>query len=51
MGPQQRDWGFLIDRTKQKVQWIQWQHYLDNYKDYHNRYIQPKVVAMTRKKN
>ena len=51
MGPQQRDWGFLVNRTKQKTQWIQWEHYLTNYKDYHKRYIEPKMqMALSRKK-
>lgn len=51
MGPQQRDWGFLVNRTKQKTQWIQWENYLENYKDYHKRYIEPKAqMAMSRKK-
>jgi hypothetical protein len=50
MGSQQREWGFLVDKSKKKTQWIQWQYYLDHYKDYHNRYIQPKVQAMNKKK-
>ena len=51
MGRQQRDWGFLVNRTKQKTQWIQWEHYLNNYKDYHKRYIEPKMaMAMSKKK-
>jgi hypothetical protein len=50
MGPQQREWGFLVDKAKKKTQWIQWEHYLNNYKDYHNRYIQPKVTQMASKK-
>lgn len=49
MGPQQRDWGFLVNRTKQKTQWIQWENYLENYKDYHKKYIEPKM-AMSKKK-
>lgn len=50
MGPQQRDWGFLINRTKKKHQWIQWENYLQNYKEYHQRYIEPKIKSMNRKK-
>lgn len=51
MGKQQRDWGFLVNRTKQKTQWIQWENYLNNYKDYHKRYIEPKIaMALSRKK-
>jgi hypothetical protein len=51
MGPQQREWGFLVDKTKKKTQWIQWENYLTNYKDYHTRFIEPKVQAMSRKKD
>lgn len=50
MGPQQRDWGFLVNRTKTKTQWIQWENYLNNYRDYHKRYIEPKIVQMASKK-
>jgi hypothetical protein len=51
MGRQQRDWGFLVNRTKEKTQWIQWENYLNNYKDYHRKYIEPKMaMAMSKKK-
>lgn len=50
MGPQKRDWGFLVDRTKTKKQWIQWEHYLENYKEYHKKYIEPKIVKMANRK-
>lgn len=50
MGPQQRDWGFLIDRgSRRKPQWIQHEHYLNNYADYHNRMIVPKSMASKKK--
>ena len=49
MGPQQRDWGFLVDKTKTKTQWIQWQYYLTNYKDYHNRMVEPKMSIKKQK--
>ena len=51
MGPQQREWGFLVDKPKRKTQWIQWQYYLDNYKEFHQKYIVPKATAMNRKKD
>jgi len=51
MGPQQRDWGFLVDKSKKKSQWIQWQYYLDHYKDYHKRIVEPKAKAMNKKKD
>lgn len=49
MGPQQREWGFLIDRTKTKQQWIHYQNYLENYKDYHKRFVEPKIAASRKK--
>lgn len=51
MGPQQREWGFLINKTKTKHQWIQWENYLTNYKEYHKRFIEPKIQAMSKKKD
>lgn len=50
MGTKQRDWGFLINKTKNKTQWIQWEHYLNNYKDYHKRYIEPKIQSVMNRK-
>ena len=50
MGPQQREWGFLVDKTTTKTQWIQWQHYLEHYKEYHKRFIEPKI-AFSKKKD
>lgn len=49
MGPKQREWGFLIGKTNTKTQWIQWKNYLDNYKEYHNKYIQPKIAKAKKK--
>ena len=51
MGPQQRDWGFLINKNKNKTQSIQWEHYLNNYKDYHKKFIEPKASALSKKKD
>ena len=51
MGPQQRKWGFLINKTKTKTQWIEWDHYLTYYKEYHTRYVEPKIQAMSKKKD
>jgi len=50
MGPQLREWGFLVNKTKTKTQWIQHENYLENYKDYHKRYIEPKI-ALSKKKD
>jgi len=46
MGPQKREWGFLIDKTKTKQQWIHYKNYLENYKDYHKRFIEPKINSV-----
>jgi len=50
MGTQKRDWGFLVDKTRSKTQWIQWEQYLSNYKEYHKQFIEPKAKALSRKK-
>jgi len=50
MGSQQRDWGFLVDKHNSKTRWIQWEYYLNNYKEYHNKYIEPKMVSMMSRK-
>jgi hypothetical protein len=50
MGRQQREWGFLIDKTTKKTQWIQWENYLTNYKEYHAKFIEPKVIKMFNRK-
>jgi hypothetical protein len=46
---QQRDWGFLINRTKTKNQWVQHDNYLNNYQDYHKKYIEPKTMSSRKK--
>ena len=50
MGPQVRDWGFLINRTKTKNQWVQHENYLNNYQDYHKKYVEPKKSIENKKK-
>lgn len=51
MGPQQRDWGFMTKTKTGSNRWIQWENYLNNYKEYHKRYIEPKMQAMSKKKD
>lgn len=46
MGNQQRDWGFLTNTKTGKTRWIQWEHYLKNYKTYHKLYIEPKIQTI-----
>lgn len=43
MGPQQREWGFLVDVRQKKTRWIRYDHYLNNWKKYHEKYIAPKM--------
>ena len=50
MGKQQREWGFLTNTKTGKNRWIQWELYLNNYKEYHKQYIEPKIVQMANKK-
>jgi len=39
MGPQQREWGFLVQVKKGIHRWIKWTDYLDSWKPYHAKYI------------
>jgi len=39
MGKQQRDWGFLTKTNTGNNQWIQWETYLANYKEYNQSTI------------
>lgn len=50
MGPQQREWGFMTKTKTGGNRWIQWENYLNNYKEYHKRYIEPKIQSMSKKK-
>ena len=43
MGPQKRDWGFLVQVKKGVHRWINHTAYLDNWKDYHTKYIAPQT--------
>lgn len=39
MGPQQREWGFLVQVKKGIHRWIKWTDYLDGWKNYHRKYV------------
>ena len=39
------------NKTKTKTQWIDLDHYLTYYKEYHTRYVEPKIQAMSKKKD
>ena len=47
MGPQKRDWGFLVETKKGMYRWIENNHYLNNWKLYHEKFV---VSKATRKK-
>lgn len=46
MGPQQREWGFLVESKKGIHRWIKNDHYLTDWTSYHAKY----VTSKTRKK-
>ena len=39
MGPQKREWGFLVQTKKGLHRWIKWTDYLVDWKNYHNKYV------------
>jgi len=39
MGPQQREWGFLTKTKKGTNRWIKHDHYLTDWKIYHEKYV------------
>lgn len=50
MGPQKREWGFLVEYKKNKNRWVNHTDYLNDWQHYHNTYIKPKAVALTSRK-
>jgi hypothetical protein len=44
MGPQQREWGFLVEVKKGIHRWVNNNHYLSQWTDYHNKYIANKRI-------
>jgi hypothetical protein len=44
MGPQQRDWGFLVEPKPGKQRWIKNEHYLTDWKTYHEKNVVPKMA-------
>ena len=51
MGPQQREWGFLVQVKKGVHRWIRHNVYLDNWKNYHRKYVISKQKAASIKKD
>lgn len=44
MGPQQREWGFLVEAKKGKHRWVKHDHYLTFWEKYHNTYVLSKAT-------
>jgi hypothetical protein len=43
MGRQQREWGFLVEAKKGIHRWIKHDHYLNDWKPYHEKFIMAKA--------
>ena len=41
MGRQRRNWGFLVPLRNKKHRWIRNDHYINDWKEYHNEYVVP----------
>jgi anthranilate/para-aminobenzoate synthase component II len=41
--PQQREWGFLVEAKKGIHRWIKHDHYLSDWKPYHEKYVMTKA--------
>jgi hypothetical protein len=51
MGPQQREWGFLVELKNGVTRWIKWTHYLNDWKNYHESRVMSKTIkALNEKK-
>jgi hypothetical protein len=48
MGPQQREWGFLVEAKKGIHRWIKHDHYLNDWKPYHEKYVMAKANRKTK---
>jgi len=48
MGPQQREWGFLVQAKKGVHRWVKWTDYLTHWKPYHQKYV---AKAASKKKD
>ena len=43
MGPQQREWGFLTKTRTGRDRWVKSEHYLTDWKPYHEKYVMSKA--------
>jgi hypothetical protein len=51
MGPQQREWGFLVELKRGVTRWVRWTHYLEGWKNYHETKVMSKTLkALNEKK-
>lgn len=50
MGPQRREWGFLVQVKQKKHRWVRYDYYLNNWTSYHEKYIVPKFKQTRKKK-
>ena len=39
MGPHQREWGFIVKTRKGINKWVRWDHYLNDWKAYHEKHV------------
>lgn len=44
MGPQQREWGFLVEPKQGVYRWVKNNYYLSNWKAYHERKVLPRIA-------
>lgn len=51
MGPQQRDWGFLVETKPGKHRWVKNEHYLTSWSTYHSKYVLSKTSKSTNQTN
>lgn len=45
MGPQKREWGFLVEAKKGLHRWVKNEHYLTHWRDYHTKFVAPKAAS------
>ena len=43
MGPQEREWGFLTKTKTGRDRWVKHEHYLTDWKPYHEKYVMSKA--------
>lgn len=44
MGPQQREWGFLVEPKPGKHRWVRNDYYLTSWNNYHEKQVMPKAA-------